>query len=125
MSDRTRLNKNWGVISLVIVGAALLLGAFVAAAPPLAAPVARVQSVRGQLFVRRKGANAYTPLKVGKTVFGGDVVRTGARSRAVILLTNRAELELGASMAMQMPLPVDPAKVLLRDRDPFKSGANR
>ena len=116
----------------------LLLSVVACAAPPGTAPatslanspIARVRSVRGQLFVRQRGALAYVPLKAGKAVFGGDIVRTGAGSHAVILLTNRAELELGANMAMEIPLPAEPAKVLPRSRGPMKSrpvktGANR
>ena len=134
MSDRSKLIKNRGAASLVVVAATLLpvVGAgagapVLSSAPvlsPAPAPVARVTSVRGQLFVRRRGAKVYTLLKTGKPVFGGDVVRTGARSSAVILLSNRAELELGASMAMEIPLPAEPAKVLPRERGPIKN-ANR
>ena len=128
MSHRTKLSKNWGVISLAMLAmlvAVLVLNAFAHAGSKATVAVARVQSVRGQLLVRHQGAKVYVPLKAGQAVFGGDIVRTGAGSRAIILLTNRAELELGANMAMEIPLPAEPAKLLPRERSRSKDSVNR
>ena len=81
---------------------AMVLGAAIGAAarPALAQPAAVVESVQMPAWMEREGRRS--PLAVGMELKGGDAVKTGAGSRALVKLSEGSSVKLGENAGLQI-----------------------
>ena len=77
-----------------ILGAVLFSPNTSPAATPCDPPVAKMQSVQGNVEVRRAGQTQWQPVRLNDTYCAGDRVQVGERSRAVVALMNQPILRL-------------------------------
>lgn len=79
-----------------------------------------VQSIKGQVELRRAGAEQWQPAKEGDELWAGDAVKTGKRSRALIKMGTNIEIKLSSSSQLlvrpQEGEPYPPGVALLIGR---------
>jgi len=90
-----------GALFLLIASMATLALAGIASA----APVATVQAASGTLSVKRSGTTALAALRVRSNLNIGDLVGTGANSKATLLFTNGSQLRMNANSAVEITAP--------------------
>ena len=79
--------------ALAVLLTCLLMSAAIAA-PRL---VGTVQTASGRLTVRRQGVTAVSALPSRSALYVGDIVTTGANSKATLLFTDGAQIRLNAN----------------------------
>lgn len=106
--------RPWGRAGAGAVGWALLLAGMIWATEARAQPqvAGRVINVQGTVEVERAGV--LQPTSVGLNLLVGDLVRTGPRSRAAILLADESRVKLNANSTLRIKAAVSrPARGVL------------
>lgn len=85
-----RRRRLW-VAGLFLAGLLACRVTVAAAGPPVAG---RLIEFRGEVLVKRAASPAWKPPDVGANLFAGDVIKTGAASRAALLLADESQLKL-------------------------------
>ncbi|MDQ3815733.1 MAG: hypothetical protein M3347_17605 [Armatimonadota bacterium] len=105
-----RRQQHWLWLTVAVFAGCVTHAARAATTPVATTPVARVQAVSGKLCALRGSNQAVVRLAARDVLYAGDVVGTGPNSKATLLLSNGARLELKANMMMEIPLPVAVSK---------------
>jgi tetratricopeptide (TPR) repeat protein len=79
---------------------------FMAGALAAPKPLTTVQTANGTVTVRRAGAAAFAALRVNASLSQGDIVRTGANSKAALLFANGSQVRLNANSSVEITAPV-------------------
>jgi tetratricopeptide (TPR) repeat protein len=86
--------RSFNTICWLNLVAVLLFPSLSPAAAPCDPPIAKIQSVQGNVEVRRAGQTQWQRVRLNDTYCAGDRVQVGERSRAAISLVNQPILRL-------------------------------
>lgn len=88
-----------------VVALAVLSGALVQSAGASPDSVVTVGAMTGKLSVQRKTGRGFVALTSGQSLFAGDIVATGANSKASLLFPDGAQLRINANSSIEIPEP--------------------
>jgi tetratricopeptide (TPR) repeat protein len=94
----------------VILSGLILAPATAAAADRCERPLGHIASIEGDVDVVPGGESPGVPVHLGQALCPGDVVRTGARSRAAVRFTNDGTFRLDQNTTLVLHAPAEPER---------------